>query len=149
MPATVAGGASGVITSGGTSFIHRHGASNKFVGLNAGNFTMTGPGGNTAVGQNALDNNISGVNNAAVGVGALGDNTIGDNNIAIGVNAGLGLTMGSDNIYIGSFGVAAEGVTIRIGRSTLHTKAFITGITGVNVGGSAVYVKETLNKAFQ
>ena len=44
--------------------------SNTFVGMNAGNLTMTGTE-NTAVGEGALDSNATGSDNAALGTGAL------------------------------------------------------------------------------
>jgi hypothetical protein len=57
----------------------------------------------------------------------------------LGVNAGLNLTTGSHNIDIGNSGVAGESATIRIGAAA-QTRAFVAGITGVAVTGSAVLV---------
>jgi hypothetical protein len=142
----------GVITLGSSPFAHNFGSVNTFVGANAGNFTMSGLGNNTAIGYNALYLNNIGYSNTASGVNALYNNTDGYNNTAIGYdalfnettgvgNVGLGrlagfnLTSGSFNIDIGSgnLGVAAESSTIRIGTG-LQNRAFIAGIRGVTTG---------------
>jgi hypothetical protein len=59
------------------------GFNNTFLGLNAGNFTMTGDG-NTAVGTQALFSNTTGGANTATGAGTLGLNTTGSGNTAAG-----------------------------------------------------------------
>jgi hypothetical protein len=82
--------------------------------------------------------NITGDSNTAEGYHALQNNT-GSANIGLGVNAGLNLTAGSHNIDIGNSGVAGESATIRIGAAA-QTRAFVAGITGVAVTGSAVLV---------
>ena len=56
----------GVITLGGTPFLHNFGTDDTFLGAGAGNMTMTGTGGNTAVGASALAANTTGINNAAL-----------------------------------------------------------------------------------
>src|SRR6266545_2823078 len=56
---------------------------NTFLGVNAGNFTMTGEG-NTGVGHNALFSNTTGSFNTATGAFALRLNTTGDDNTANG-----------------------------------------------------------------
>ena len=70
----------------GTRFLHAFGTRNTFLGLNAGNFTLTGSD-NTAVGQRALLVNTSGEQNTAVGNTALRFNTTGDRNTAVGEDA--------------------------------------------------------------
>src|SRR6266850_975287 len=62
------------------------GAANIFLGVNAGNFTMTGTA-NTATGAFALTDNTTGGLNTATGVQALVSNTTGSSNTATGVNA--------------------------------------------------------------
>ena len=57
------------------------GAENTFLGVGAGNFTMTGDD-NSAFGQGALFLNTSGNFNTAMGVSALGSNTTGEGNTA-------------------------------------------------------------------
>src|SRR6267143_2036394 len=126
------------------SIINTFGTTNTFVGLGAGNLTMSGIH-NTASGFQALGNNTTGNSNTASGVSALTRNTTGNvntasgelalsfnstgtANIAIGFNAGSNLTTGDNNIDIGNAGVADEANTIRIGTSQIAT--FIAGVSG-------------------
>ena len=100
---------------------------------------------NTATGYLALYNNTSGSYNTAEGISALSNNTIGSNNVAVGKDAGASLTTGSNNIVIGAgvLGVAGEGNTTRIGKST-QKKVFISGISGKTVAnGVAVIINST------
>ena len=53
---------------------------------------------------------------------------------------GPALTAGDNNIYLAAVGAASESNTIRIGRGGVQTKAFIQGVSGVSVTGSAVQV---------
>ena len=99
--------------------------------------TTTGAN-NTAVGRQALRDNSTGGDNTAVGRDALAINTTGSNNIAIGVGAGVELTTGDNNIDIGNAGAGGESNLIRIGNS--QAGAFIAGISGVPVTGTAVVV---------
>jgi hypothetical protein len=91
----------GNITKNGIRFLHDFGASNTFLGLNAGNVSMTGQG-NTATGTTALVNNTSGSGNTAFGADALFANTTGAVNIAIGGTALSMNTTGSRNTAAGS-----------------------------------------------
>ena len=132
------------------------GAQSTFLGLNAGNFTMTGDNntgfghnalfsnttgsGNTATGNNALANNNMGGFNTASGAGALFSNTTGSSNIGIGAGAGINLTTGSNNICIGNFGIAGESGTIRIGTVGTQTATFVAGVNGVMTGGTGTPV---------
>jgi hypothetical protein len=143
----------GNIMKGTNRFIHNYGTQNTFIGENAGNFTMTGNGGNTASGYqalfsnttggyntasgvDALFSNTTGYQNTASGANALYSNTIGVNNIAVGSSAGYNLTTGNSNIDIGNFGVAAESATTRIGSAGDQTRTFIAGIRGVTTGSA-------------
>src|SRR6266581_3912003 len=92
---------------------------------------------NTADGADALLNNQTGSINTANGSAALHNNTTGNKNIALGITAGQNLTTGDNNIDIGNGGVAAEANTIRIG-DTAHTRTFIAGISGANIGKGVV-----------
>lgn len=102
---------------GGVLFAHTHGVNNTFVGITAGNLTLTGSG-NTAVGNNALKNATSGNSNTAVGylalsatqdghdntvVGrfALGANGSGFNNTVMGSEAMTSGSTGNNNVAIG------------------------------------------------
>src|SRR5712692_2485786 len=69
----------GNVLKEGVPFLHNYGMNNTFLGVNAGNFTMTGSC-NTAIGFQAFQNNTSGANNAALGLGALQSNTTGISN---------------------------------------------------------------------
>lgn len=125
------------------------GSSNVGIGRNALLQNTTGSE-NTAVGISAMFDNLDGSHNVAVGAGALNDMssgasnvalgsfalrnlTSGNGNIAVGSGGGGLLTSGSDNIYVGHNG-ATESGTIRIGRSTSHTRAYLAGIRGVTTG---------------
>jgi hypothetical protein len=91
----------GNIEKAGSSFIHNFGTNNTFVGVNAGNYTTSGTGRNSAFGTSAL---------TLI--------TTGSNNIAIGYQAGQTLTTGSGNIYINAAaGAINETDTTRIGTS--------------------------------
>lgn len=129
--------AAGVVTVGGSRFIHTYALSgtdgyNTFMGINSGNFTMTGSTGtqgsyNTAFGNNTLTLNTTGNFNTAIGKGALPANTTGSENTSIGYrtlelnttgvrNTALGnlalrpVVSGSDNTGIGygSLGSATD-----------------------------------------
>jgi hypothetical protein len=100
-------------------------------------------GSNTASGYQVLYANTSGGNNTASGVHALASNTTGSSNVAFGWHAGYNLTTGSNNVDISSVGVAAENGAIRIGTTGTQTKAFIAGIYGTSVSGSAVMVNSS------
>ncbi len=91
---------------------------------------------NTAIGSDALFSNRTGQTNTASGLRALYSNTTGHENIALGWSAGSQLTTGSYNIAIGSFGVAGEAGTIRVGRAPQHSRTFIAGIRGVTTGNA-------------
>ncbi len=147
----------GVITTGGTKFIHQYGLRNTFVGLSSGNFTLSGTN-TTALGFSALaswdggTNNTfigseSGVNfesgsfNTVIGGVSLANSSVGNNNIAIGYNSALVYTGGEeDNIIIGSLGGYGDIGAIRIGTTGTHLTTTISGIDGVNVGSGVVKV---------
>ena len=98
---------SGILSLGGTAFLHDFGTQNTFVGSSAGNTSMTG-GENTAHGYQGLSSNTSGNSNTATGATALSHNTTGSNNTALGYAAGVtstsanSNTTGSNNTFIGS-----------------------------------------------
>jgi hypothetical protein len=96
---------------------------------------------NTALGQAALLTNVTGIQNTAVGLAALQNNK-GSSNIAIGFQAGFNLTGGGNNIDIGAFtqGLAGESNTMRLGTGLGLAHTFISGIHGVPVSGSQVFV---------
>ena len=99
----------GNILKGTTPFIHNFGVDNTFIGVNAGNFTMTGLN-NTASGAGALLSNTTGDFNTASGTAALLRNTTGDRNTASGQSALGDNTTGGDNTASG-FGALESNTT--------------------------------------
>ncbi len=132
----------GNVTKGGSRFIHNFGTNNTFVGINAGNFTMSG-GSNTGIGTNALAANTTGVENTAIGYQALTANTTGQDNVAIGYAALLSNTAGINNMAIGT---AALGSTTTGSNNTAIGNAALNANTasGQNVAiGSAALQSST------
>jgi hypothetical protein len=100
----------GVITKGGYRFIHDFApagvpGNNTFVGINSGNFTMSGSGTqssyNTGIGYNSLQSLTTGNYNTAVGLGSLYNNTTGSDNTAIGLGSLYSNTTAIDNTALG------------------------------------------------
>ncbi len=101
----------GVIYKGGTRFMHDYdppsnNGSNTFLGVDAGNFTMTGSmpadaSYNTGVGKEALTAITSGFSNSAVGSYALRANTTGSFNTAVGAEALYTNSTGNGNTATG------------------------------------------------
>jgi len=92
-PVSTAGSQFGVIFKGTSRFIHNYSPvgvslSNTFVGINSGNFTMNGTGGqsnaNTGVGMNSLAGLTTGRENSAFGVSSMISNSSGVENSAFG-----------------------------------------------------------------
>jgi trimeric autotransporter adhesin len=92
--------ATGNVLKDGVPFLHNFGTNNTFLGLNTGNFTMTGSS-NTAAGSSSLLNNTTGGANTAIGSQALSSNTTGINNSAIGRSALLSTPCANDNTAVG------------------------------------------------
>jgi hypothetical protein len=90
----------GNIRKAGAPFLHSFGVQNTFLGMNAGNFTMTGSH-NAATGTFALVNNTTGAGDTAIGTSALASNTSGSGNTASGAGALLGNTTGGANTASG------------------------------------------------
>jgi hypothetical protein len=96
---------------------------------------------NTATGENALANDISGCHNTAAGAQTLFNNTSGNYNVAIGFNAGSNLTTGDHNIDIDNVGLPGEAGIIRIGTQGVHAHVVIAGINNtIFPAGSPVLV---------
>ena len=73
----------GVIFKGTDRFIHNYGSGSTFMGINSGNFTMTGYP-NSAFGFESLLSNTTGYTNSAFGYQTLSANTTGNYNSAFG-----------------------------------------------------------------
>ncbi len=100
----------GVIFKGAGRFIHDYQASgtngqNTFVGVNSGNFTMSGSGSfasnNTSVGHSSLTSLTTGYQNSAFGYNSLTSNTTGNTNSAFG-NFSLWSATGTSNSAFGA-----------------------------------------------
>ncbi len=90
----------GNILKGANTFIHNFGFGNTFIGVNAGNFVVTGAF-NTGIGEGVLASVTTGFNNTANGGSALQNNTTGASNTANGTNALQNNVGGSSNAATG------------------------------------------------
>jgi len=139
----------GNIMKGSSRFVHNTGTSNTFVGVNAGNFTISGTGQNSAFGASALTANTTGNNNTACGYNTLSVCTTGSNNIAVGSGSGGTLTIGNNNIYLGAnAGTASETGNIRIGTTGTHSACFISsiGLVTLSLSATAVLIDTSTGK---
>ena len=92
--------ATGNLLKDGVRFLHSFGTGNTFLGVSAGNFTLTGSN-NVGVGGEALLDLTSGSANTALGRAALAQTTTGANNTAVGTSALLFNKTGSRNTAVG------------------------------------------------
>lgn len=127
---------------------------------------LNGGGFNTAVGNLSLRSSVTDTNNTAVGASTMVSLNGGSSNTAIGFGSGSGVTSGSFNtylgiesgqnstgadssdIYINNDGTPGESNVLRIGAGTgtgneQLNKAFISGINGISVIGTAVLVSSS------
>ena len=133
----------GVIFKGGNRFIHDYGASNTFMGINSGNFTMSGHS-NIAVGIRSLFSNTTGTYNTAFGLQSLYSNTSGYNNIAVGYYSLSGNTTGNSNTAVGQFSLTANTTGIEntaVGSLSLYTNT--SGYDNTAVGYSSLISNTT------
>jgi Chaperone of endosialidase len=133
------GATTGNIKKSGTRFLHNFGTDTVFLGLAAGNFSMTGARNvglgpsalasnttgfdNAAGGESALTNNTTGRDNTAFGSGALDSNTTGISNTAVGSFALPTLTTGGSNVAIGE----RAGLFLQTGSENIYIGAGSTG----------------------
>lgn len=106
LPVTT-GSTIGVIYKGADRLLHDYGTNNLFIGINAGNFTMTGLG-NLVLGYNALDANTTGIYNTSLGVQSLTNNTTGDNNTSLGYQTLSGNISGDNNTAAGHLSLSSN-----------------------------------------
>ena len=136
----------GVIYKGSERFLHNYGygSANTFLGINSGNFTMTGAL-NTALGYNSLPGNTTGNQNTAVGYQSLFGNTTGSYNTAIGRQSLFAGNSGNYNTAIGWLSMynTTGNNNTALGSSTLFSNTTGTNNTSVgmesllnNTGGS-------------
>lgn len=127
----------GVIYKGGSWFLHNYKpatneGSNLFLGLMAGNFTMTGAfsfqaSRNVGIGDNSLSSLTSGYENTAIGCGSMRFNDQGVFNTAVGFYTLYDNTSGSNNTAIGEL-------------SLYHNE---TGSQNTAVGSHSLYSNDT------
>lgn len=110
--------------------IHFYGTENSFIGIGAGNFTLTGTQ-NTVVGSGGAPALTTGTGNTVFGAGALPVNLVGNNNTAIGLNA-LNSATSNDNVGVGR----AAGYSI--------TSGFRNTIVGVSSAGGTLTTGSTV-----
>jgi hypothetical protein len=160
MPATTATAGTptaGVLLLGGQPFLHNYsppgGCSycvNAFLGLDAGNFTMTGFY-HTAVGPYALESNTSGYSNTALGYASLALNTQGSANTAVGISslfynatAGSNTAVGFGSLYAQSYdngNTAWDSFNTAIGYQALNVNnptSTSTGVLNTSVGANSL-----------
>jgi peptidoglycan/xylan/chitin deacetylase (PgdA/CDA1 family) len=121
---------------------------NTFLGLDAGNFTMSSATAgqalyNTGVGANTLKALTTGFNNTAIGYNALTDNNSGFVNIAIGYNPLKSNTSGSHNVAIGYQSLYYNLIgtyNVAIGSSALQNT---TGSKNTAIGNRSLYTNTT------
>jgi hypothetical protein len=132
-------GAVGNIIKGEASFMSNFGIQNTFLGIEAGNFVMTGDS-NTGLGFNALNVNTAGIGNTAVGSRALETNLVGEANTAVGANALLS-NLADENTAVGFAalqGNATGTANVAVGVGALNSN--ITGSSNTAVGWNALAV---------
>jgi hypothetical protein len=102
LASTTASGA-GIISINGNRYMSNYGTNNIFMGLLAGNTTLTTANAhsNIGIGPNALDSLTDGDSNIAIGNNALTAVGTGLLNIAIGPEAGLTINGGARNAIMG------------------------------------------------
>jgi len=135
----------GNVLKGGARFIHNFGTDNTFVGVNSGNFAMTGAN-NTAVGSAALALNTSGNANTALGGGALQNNTTAINNTAVGAVALQNNITGINNTAVGAGALQFNTV---INNTAVGTAALNQNTIGANntAVGTAALSQNTIGDA--
>ena len=142
LPATTA--TAGIIYFGGSPLIHAYGTQNFFAGSGAGNLTMSGSGGNTGVGYQALQNNTNGYYNTACGDDALYANTTGFDNTAFGRNALYANTVGYFNTACGNNALKTNSTgyaNVACGVDALYANT--TGWANTAIGTAVLYINTT------
>jgi Chaperone of endosialidase len=114
------------------------GSYNTFLGLFAGNSTMTGDG-NTGIGLTVLSENTSGSNNTALGLGALAFNTSGSDNTALGADALLTNHDGSANTAVGHYALISSSGSNNTAVGDQALNSLVSGIRNIGIGANAGY----------
>jgi hypothetical protein len=142
LPNTNMAGSAGLVTLGGTPFLHNFGSNNTFVGASAGNVSLGGAN-NTAVGASALNASTTGLNNSAFGFQALLSDTTGSGNAAFGFTA---LTANTTACCNSAFGSGALQLNTGGSNSAFGSQALQSNTTGGSndaFGGAALFQNTT------
>ena len=146
------GSSIGVITKNGKRFLHNYSAtysfgSNVFLGVNAGNYTMSGSIGNylissynVGIGDLSLFSLNAGYENTAVGYSSLYNNSSGQQNVAIGTSSLYANTFGAFLTALGYrslYSNTTGNENTAIGFKSLYTNS--TGQFNTAVGGETLY----------
>jgi hypothetical protein len=127
----------GILFKESDRFLHNYGTNNTFLGVNSGNFNMSGLN-NTAIGLNCLYSNTSGSFNTGLGSYSLSNNTTGSFNSGLGFQSLF--TTGSDNTALG-YGSLRSNVdgskNTAVGSQSLYSNT--SGHHNTAVGDSSLY----------
>lgn len=130
----------GVIYKDAFRFLHNYGTQNTFMGINSGNFSMTGLGGNTIVGFSTFSSNTTGYENTSVGSNTLFSNTTGYLNTAFGTFSLNLNTTGYHNTAFGSYSLRSQTVGTQntaLGYASLYSN--FSGSFNTAVGHNSLY----------
>ncbi|MFO1303333.1 MAG: tail fiber domain-containing protein [Burkholderiales bacterium] len=134
----------GNIVKPGGVFLHNFATHGTFLGVNAGNFVMTG-GNNTGLGYTALGANVSGIENTAVGSVALTLNNSGIRNTAVGYLSLADNTSGQDNTALGRGALANNNADANTGLGTNALNLNQSGVDNTAVGAFSLSGNVTAN----
>lgn len=156
------GSTTGLIYKGTERFLHNYGTTNLFLGINSGNFSMTGSFNtcvglrtlfsnttgrwNSAFGSNSLENNNIGIHNSAFGLYSLNINNSGSWNSAFGSYSLQYNTTGSNNSAYGYYSLRSNTLgseNTAVGYQSLFSNTTNSGNTAI--GWNALY----LNTGYQ
>lgn len=150
LPVVVDNSTVGTVYKGADRFIHTYEISstngqNTFIGINSGNFTMTGGSAgyasyNTAVGHSALTSLTTGYYNSAFGRRSLYSNTGGSYNSAFGMSSLYSNSSGQCNSAFGQSALESNttaNYNSAFGYSSLHENTI--GTANSAFGASALY----------
>ena len=149
----VAGTEVGILYKGDKRFLHNFAPSdvngyNTFLGLDAGNFTMSGTGTNssynTGIGYSSLYSNTTGSYNTALGFKSLYTNTTGVDNTALGYASLFYNTTGSSNTAMGDESLSSNttgSYNAALGDESLSSNT--TGFSNTAVGFRSLYKNTT------
>ena len=146
----------GIIFKGTNSFLHVYKASgsdgfNTFLGINAGNFTMSGSGVyasyNTAIGYLCLNNNTNGFRNTALGYSALFSNSTGGDNTSVGNESLTANTTGYNNTALGNGSLYSNTTgynntalgDVSLATNTLGNYNTAVGLASMNINSTGSY----------